>query len=113
MTDTVDDSSNRVATGDDPLRGNQWVKFDDESSDQNGVAKIEITNENDKSSPNAEKGGNKIESAPAIIEIPSTQMSQLSTIDLPPRREQEGFGNLYKRILARFHEKKNDSSFIY
>lgn len=102
MTDTVDDSQQKVTpTNDsfsDPLRSNQkeWVKFDDESSDQNGInatTKIDIPTQGAKSSVTSEKNtNNKVESSPAIIEVPSTQISQLSTIDLPPRRDQEGFG---------------------
>lgn len=101
MTDTVDDSVQKVATSDgfiDPLRSHQkeWVKFDDESNDQNGVSnatKIDIPTESVKSTETPEKSVNKVESSPAIIEVPTSQISQLSTIDLPPRREQEGFGN--------------------
>lgn len=93
MTDTINDTSEKVATSDgfiDPLTRTDWVKFDDESTSKSPDVSEEINT--------------KVNDSPAIIEIPSNQISQLSTIDLPTvtsRREQEGFGNLQIVLFAK------------
>lgn len=82
-----------VAATSDPLRSHtEWVKFDDESNNQKSIstASKTITVEN----TDIPKNNEADTSTPAIIDVPSTQVSQhLSTIDLPvSRNEQEGYG---------------------
>ena len=89
---------------DDPLRNKkEWVKFnDDENTDHSGsTRRIDHDKINEKNL--VEKTGKKLSDSPAIIEIPNNQISQLSTIDLPPRRDHDdGFGNGFFLLKFKF-----------
>lgn len=96
--DSIDSETNSKTLNNfiDPLQ-KEWVKFDEDNN-------VDATKENSthiKPSPTTEveisQPKIKIESTsqPAVIEIPSNNISQLSTVELPRRRkEEEGLGNI-------------------
>lgn len=86
----------------DPLQSikKEWVKFDDENSSSDNkeensasVAPQQTFSSNKNTIDNQSKLPPEISSSPAVIEIPNNNISQLSTVELPRRKnDHEGLG---------------------
>lgn len=84
----------------DPLQcitKKEWVKFDEENVHITPKEQNISLPDNQNKTPDSQSKSMTEESSPAIIEIiPTKNVSQLSTVELPPSRknEQVGFGKI-------------------